>query len=606
MRSIVLVAVALGAGLLGVGAAIGFRLAPARSMAVPQLTADFSQVVVPPLCEDTPLNGITTTLVQLRTVNSWLHHQLPLWRTADRLVQSDLILSLSPAPLPQIHDRARRASVPVIMYHNVLPNPTIPWDTPLAEFERHLAIIKEQGLTPITMDQLVLHLRTGASLPPKPILLTFDDNYLGQYEYAFPLLKKYNYPAVLSIHTRYVGVQDANPKANWAQVREMVASGLITVASHSVNHKNFVTGGLSEAEIRQELIESKAVLERELGIEVKYFTYPEGDNTPRIRELVQEAGYTAALTMSLDPEIESVANKSEDLLSIMRFGQSRFESVVALADAGTPNPAFNLFAENTPNFTKPVDFTTPVEKKEITVDNLPLVLVYGGRPVTIHHHTRAQVAEIMQNTPAIAAVDGTFHSLEHLDSNEMIGPIISQNSQRKGEFLIGRRGENPLLNGRPLVLISPTGVRFVPFDAKKHDSLQALQAELPDVTDAFVAAGWLVRNGKAQPAESFGKLYGYDAHRDRAFWGIDRSGRPVIGVTMEMIDSVGLGKVLEKAGLYEVVMLDSGASTALAYRGQSVMSYEPRPVPHVVALYPPDPAPVTTPTNRLNCPVTSR
>ena len=59
---------------------------------------------------------------------------------------------------------------------------------------------------------------------------------------------------------------------------------------------------------------------------------------------------------------------------------------------------------------------------------------------------------------------------------------------------------------------------------------------------------------------------------------------------------------MAKAGLQDVVMLDSGASAALAYRGKSVMAYEPRPVPHIVALLPPDPAPVET-TDKLNCPV---
>ena len=73
---------------------------------------------------------------------------------------------------------------------------------------------------------------------------------------------------------------------------------------------------------------------------------------------------------------------------------------------------------------------------------------------------------------------------------------------------------------------------------------------------------------------------------------------------MEMIDSVGLGKILAKAGLQDAVMLDSGASASLAYRGKSVMAYEPRPVPHIVALLPPDPAPVEL-ADKPNCPVSS-
>jgi biofilm PGA synthesis lipoprotein PgaB len=70
-----------------------------------------------------------------------------------------------------------------------------------------------------------------------------------------------------------------------------------------------------------------------------------------------------------------------------------------------------------------------------------------------------------------------------------------------------------------------------------------------------------------------------------------------------MIDSVGLGAILAKAGLQNVVMLDSGASASLAYRGKSVMSYEPRPVPHIVALLPPEPKQETQ-ADSLSCPVT--
>jgi hypothetical protein len=55
-----------------------------------------------------------------------------------------------------------------------------------------------------------------------------------------------------------------------------------------------------------------------------------------------------------------------------------------------------------------------------------------------------------------------------------------------------------------------------------------------------------------------------------------------------MVGSVQLGQMLAKAGLRDAVMLDSGASTSLAYRGKSMMSYEPRPVPHVVGLIPPE------------------
>jgi biofilm PGA synthesis lipoprotein PgaB len=549
-------------------------------------------------CNYNALESVTASLYQVRAINAIANDPLPTLSSLSSTINADLIATLNPAPFPKISDRARAAKIPIIMYHDITAKKDVSWDVTPEELEHHFQALQDGGYTPISMDQMVNHLRSGAPLPPKPVLLTFDDNYVGQYKYAFPLLKQYNYPAVWSVHTRFVGTGGQKPKATWDQLREMQASGLITVASHTVNHINF--RDLSDAQIDKELTESKKVLEKELQVAINYFTYPEGDFTDSAREKIQKAGYKAALTMSLDPSLEKTANDSEDLMTIMRFGQSRFDEAIALASNGNA-ASTELFMPTVSSDT--IDFTSPVEKRKVTVDGLPLTLVHGGRAVTTHADSRYQVAEIKAMTPnAIAAVDGTFFSLEHLDSNKMIGPVLSQFSSKAGVFINGNKGENPLLNGRPLVLISPTAIKFIPYNAAKHNSLEAIRAELADVTDAFVGAGWLVREGKPQPAESFGKLYGYDAHRDRAFWGVDRAGRPVVGVTMEMIDSVGLGKILVKAGLRDVVMLDSGASAALAYRGKSVMAYEPRPVPHIVALLPPDPAPVTT-AEKPNCPV---
>jgi poly-beta-1,6-N-acetyl-D-glucosamine N-deacetylase len=594
--------VVAGAG-LGAGLAARFAMPKVSSSLPPVETPVDTNVTsspndLPPLspvsagavsqsfCQGSPLEPVTNSLYQVRTINAIANDPLPVIANLSGLVTPDRLASFNPAPFPNISERAKNARIPIIMYHDITPTKDVDWDVTVEDFERHLQTLQTGGYTPISMDQMVSHLRTGAPLPEKPVLLTFDDNYVGQYKYAFPLLQKYNYPAVWSVHTKFVGTGGKKPKATWDNLREMQKSGLITIASHTVNHINFRE--LDDAKIAKELKESKAVLEKELGITIEYFTYPEGDYTERSKQLVQDAGYKAALTMSLDPRQERTANESEDLLGIMRYGQSRFNDVIEQASAGTTSESLALLPAMRQS---EINFTTPVEKRSVTVDGLKLTLVYGGRPVTAHADKRAAVEDIKQKMvpDAIAAVDGGFFSLERIDGNKMIGPVLSQNSSQAGKFDVGNKGENPLLNGRPLVLISPTAVKFVPFDAKKHVSLESVQAELPDTTDAFVAAGWLVRDGKPQPAEAFGRLYGFDASRDRAFWGIDRSGRPVIGVTMEMIDSVGLGKILAKAGLSDVVMLDSGASAALAYRGKSVMKYEPRPVPHIVALLPPNP-----------------
>jgi poly-beta-1,6-N-acetyl-D-glucosamine N-deacetylase len=482
-----------------------------------------------------------------------------------------LLAYLAPSPFPEINARARQARVPVMMYHDILEPKQVFFDVTPQEFEQHLQLIQAKGLTPISMDQLVAHLQTGMPLPEKPILLTFDDGYAGHYTHVYPLLKKYNYPAVFSIYTAKVGKRMGRSSLTWEQIREMAADPLVTIASHSVTHKVMPT--LSESENQFELQESKRILEEQLGRPIRYFTYPEGKYDAKIAQAAQTAGYLAALTM--DDANEQLAGQSVNLMAIGRIGQSRIREMVDVAWGGPALPAINLGGM--------LNFERPIQSVKTEIDGVAFTLISGGKPITIHAKTRAQVPDIIAGTEAIAAVDGGFFSLEKLDSNEMLGPVLSRSH---GNFIPGKRGEIPFLKDRPLVLISDATVRFIPFDPDKHNSLEALQAEMPGVTDAFVAAGWLVDRGEPQPVERFGRLYSVNEERHRAFWGLSQSGEPVIGVANDPIGSVALGQALAKAGFRDAVMLDSGASTSLAYKGESLVGYTPRPVPHVVGLVP--------------------
>lgn len=481
--------------------------------------------------------------------------------------------SIELAPWPEIHPRAQDAKVPILMYHDILPEKEVFFDVTPAELEAHFQFLQEIGATPISIDWLISHLRTGIPLPAKPVLLSFDDGYGGHYQYVYPLLKKYSYPAVFSIYINKMSQKTGRTSVTWEQLQEMAADPLVQIVSHSVSHPRDLRL-LSDADLEQEVKQSKQILEKELGIPINYFTYPEGKADDRVKEFVKKAGYRAALSMNdLD---EHFAGQSPDLLTIGRFGQSRTREIVPQAWGGDPLPrsdgGFN--------------FATAIQKREVEFPNNTLVLISGGIPKTIHADSRYQVEEIIANTGAIAAVDGGFFSLKELDSNTMIGPVLSQNAG----FVPGYDGEIGKLQGRPLVIITDQWVRYFPFDPALHNNLEGIEAAAGDganVTDAFVAAAWLVKDRQPQPRESFGTLYGFDAARHRAFWGINQAGQPVIGVSREPIDSMALGELLVQAGFRDAVMLDSGASTSLAYQGESQVHYTPRPVPHVVALFPP-------------------
>lgn len=476
-------------------------------------------------------------------------------------------------PWPDIHPQARLARVPILMYHDVLSQPEVFFDLTPADLAAQLQQLQQNGFTFISLDQLVQHMRTGQPLPEKPVLLSFDDGYAGHYEHVYPLLKRHNAPAVFSVFpAKLNGDVVGRSTLTWAQLQEMAADPLVTVAAHSVTHPLDLRQ-LSDDQLRTEVRDVKQILENKLGIPIRYFTYPTGYYDDRVAEAVAKAGYLAALTMrNFD---EKLASESDSLLTIERMGQSNLAGILDKAWGGPP---LGTQAEKTFNF------LTPVQLREVILEDIPLSMAVGGHPVTVHADSRYQVAEILERTNAAAAVDGGFFSLEYLDSNVMIGPVLSQSSR---QFIPGNASENPRLNGRPLVLMGSQEVRFIPFDAQQHNTLVGIQAEMPGVNDAFVAAAWLVKDGQPQPRSSFGSLFDFDAVRHRAYWGINHAGQPVVGVTKDRVDSVTLGALLAQMGLRDAVMVDSGASTSLAYEDQPLMPYEPRPVPHVIALIEP-------------------
>lgn len=502
-------------------------------------------------------------------------------------LQQARVQDLAVAPWPNLNPQARKARVPILMYHDVLEKSEVFFDLQPEDFERHLKTLLKNGLTPISLDQLVHHLRTGSPLPEKPVVLSFDDGYAGHYSHVYPLLKKYRVPAVFFVFTgKLDGKIAGRSSLSWEQLKTMAADPLITIASHSVTHPTDLRT-LDDQALAYEVTESKRRLEEELGIAIRYFSYPAGHYDKRVSQAVAKAGYLAAFTMRQNAE--QFAGASESLLAIERFGQSNLESLLHQAWGGDsvtatdtpPVPIQRLSSTGRSGF----DFYAPVTVKKYDFGDQSLTLLEGGRPVTIHADSRYQLSTILAGTNAIGAVDGGFFSLEYLDSNVMIGPVLSQSTR---QFIPGNASENPRLAGRPLVLIAPDRVQFISFRPIDHNTLAGLHQALPGVTDAFVAAAWLVKDGQPQPATSFASLFDFDAKRHRAFWGINQTGQAVVGVSHTMVDSVTLGQLLQESGLQQAVMLDSGASTSLTYAGESLVGYEPRPVPHVVALIPPE------------------
>jgi biofilm PGA synthesis lipoprotein PgaB len=200
--------------------------------------------------------------------------------------------SILPKPVPG----AAKQFAAVLVWHDIVPkNKQVWFDTTLSAFRRQLELIHRGGFHVITLRQLYAHLTKDTPLPPKPIALTFDDNNQGIYYYAFPLLRKYGYPATLFVHTGYVGVTTDKRHNTWDMLRTMVRSGLIDVQSLTQSHPENILL-LSDKQVVKELVNSRRSIELHLGIPVYAFVYPCDKHDLRVAEDVYRTGYKIAFT----------------------------------------------------------------------------------------------------------------------------------------------------------------------------------------------------------------------------------------------------------------------------------------------------------------------
>lgn len=146
-------------------------------------------------------------------------------------------------------------------------------------FEENIKTIIENGYTIISMTELDKIIDGKMNIPEKPILITFDDGYYSNYEYIYPILKKYNVKVSIFIVTDKIGKEvDGVKYLGWEECLEMQNSGLVEIYSHSKRHIFY--DKFPTREIRDDVLESYKIIEENLGKkDLKVFAYPYGAYT---------------------------------------------------------------------------------------------------------------------------------------------------------------------------------------------------------------------------------------------------------------------------------------------------------------------------------------
>lgn len=213
----------------------------------------------------------------------------------------------------------KRTQVPILMYHALDPHRSI-IAIPPAVFAWQMRWLYENNYNVISLSRLVQDLRTGRPLPPRSIVITFDDGFESIYKDAFPVLVKYGFPATVFLVTGFCGQQNDWPHQptlvprrlllTWSQVREMDRHR-IEFGAHTVSHPwlDKIPANLVEHEI----MASKTHIEEQVGHSIELFAYPYGRYNDTIKKVVSRI-YTGACTTRL-----GMINSGDDPLALDRI-----------------------------------------------------------------------------------------------------------------------------------------------------------------------------------------------------------------------------------------------------------------------------------------------
>ena len=170
-------------------------------------------------------------------------------------------------------------TVPILMYHNIGYEEGSFFVKP-ENFTRQMEYIKKNGYEVITLDELVRSIKSKKSFKRNKVVITFDDGYQGNFEYAYPILKKFGFPATIFLVTDFI---DENLVfLSWDEVAVM-SKNKISFGGHTKSH--LYLGKIQDEKAAfEEIAGSKKVIEQKIGIPVGYFCYPSGGFCQRAKD----------------------------------------------------------------------------------------------------------------------------------------------------------------------------------------------------------------------------------------------------------------------------------------------------------------------------------
>jgi peptidoglycan/xylan/chitin deacetylase (PgdA/CDA1 family) len=176
-------------------------------------------------------------------------------------------------------------------------------------FEGQLRYLKQEGYETITLNDLALHLTVGKLLPPKPIILTFDDGYTDAYIHAYPLLQRYGFAGTFFLISARADAGDPG-FLSWAEVEEMHAAGM-RFEPHSYDHPDMRDRGFDFVVFQ--ILAPKEAIEARTGEKCRFFAYPFGRYDQFVIDVLRSAHFWGGVLTE-----QGATHTADDLFTLDR------------------------------------------------------------------------------------------------------------------------------------------------------------------------------------------------------------------------------------------------------------------------------------------------
>lgn len=177
-------------------------------------------------------------------------------------------------------------------------------------FKEQLRYLRQEGYESITLNDLALNLTIGKPLPPKPIVLTFDDGYVDAYTHAFRRLQRFGFVGTFFLVSAPIDAQ--NPDfLSWDQVKEMHAGGM-RFEPHSYDHPDMRNRGFDYVVFQ--ILAPKEAIEARTGDTTRFFAYPSGRYDQFVIDVLRSADFWGGVLTA-----QGDTHATDDLFTMRRI-----------------------------------------------------------------------------------------------------------------------------------------------------------------------------------------------------------------------------------------------------------------------------------------------